>query len=200
MLNWLKKKLNNYSEFYNDHLNGATAVVSEDVNLGKFYAIKNFGHLEIQKGVSFDDFSKIVVQNPMSKLTIAPNTIFRRFANILVMEAGELQIGSQVFFNNSVSINCLGSVKIGNNSLFGENVKIYDHNHVFDSLQKNIAAQGMNIGKVCIGNNCWIGSNVTILKDVVIGDNSIIGAHCLVYKSISANSILKSDGSITMRY
>lgn len=44
-------------------------------------------------------------------------------------------------------------------------------------------------GKVVIGNNVWLGENVTILKGVEIGDNVIIGAGSIVTKSIPSNSV-----------
>lgn len=44
-------------------------------------------------------------------------------------------------------------------------------------------------GKVIIGNNVWLGENVTILKGVEIGDNVIIGAGSIVTKSIPSDSI-----------
>ena len=44
-------------------------------------------------------------------------------------------------------------------------------------------------GKVCIGNNVYIATNVTLLKGVTIGDNCIIGAGSVVNKSIPANSV-----------
>ena len=42
---------------------------------------------------------------------------------------------------------------------------------------------------ITIGENCWIGRNVSILKGVTIGDNSVIAANSVVTKSIPANSI-----------
>lgn len=44
-------------------------------------------------------------------------------------------------------------------------------------------------GKVKIGDNVWLGENVTILKGVTIGDNVIIGIGSLVTKDIPANSV-----------
>ena len=44
-------------------------------------------------------------------------------------------------------------------------------------------------GKVKIGNNVWMGENVTILKGVTIGDNVIIGIGSIVTKDIPSNSI-----------
>ena len=45
----------------------------------------------------------------------------------------------------------------------GENVKMYDHNHVFEDIDLPIKKQGMKIGEINIGENCWLGANVTIL-------------------------------------
>lgn len=44
-------------------------------------------------------------------------------------------------------------------------------------------------GKVKIGNNVWLGENVSILKGVTIGDNVIIGLGAVVTKDIPSNSI-----------
>ncbi len=41
----------------------------------------------------------------------------------------QLIIGDNVFMNNYCSINCLDEIEIGENTLFGEGVKLYDHNH-----------------------------------------------------------------------
>jgi maltose O-acetyltransferase len=42
---------------------------------------------------------------------------------------------------------------------------------------------------VTIGNDVWIGGNVTILPGVTIGDNCTIGAGSVVTHDIPANSI-----------
>ena len=40
-----------------------------------------------------------------------------------------------------------------------------------------------------IGDNCWIGADVTILPGVTIGDNSVIGAGSVVTKDIPSNVV-----------
>ena len=40
--------------------------------------------------------------------------------------------------------------------------------------------------------------HVTILNNVEIGDNVIVGANCLIYKSIPANSIVKLNTGYTI--
>lgn len=42
---------------------------------------------------------------------------------------------------------------------------------------------------IAIGDNCWLGGDVTILPGVTIGNNTIIGAGSVVTKDIPANVI-----------
>lgn len=127
---------------------------------------------------------------------IGKNCRFRKWTNINANSGGRIIIGNGVFINNGCSINAHKSISIGDNVLFGENVCIYDHNYNFSDITKTIASQGHKSTEIDIGNNCWIGSNVTILRGVTIGDGSIIGANCLIYKSIPPYSIVKSNTTI----
>ena len=111
----------------------------------------------------------------------------------VVIEKGAKCTIEKAFFNNYCSINCQESITIGKNCLFGENVKIYDHNHVFSRIDIPFSAQGFKTAPIIIGNNVWIGSNCTILKGVTIGDNVVIGANCLINQNIPSNSIVKQS-------
>lgn len=118
--------------------------------------------------------------------------------NVKMHKGSNIRIGNDVFFNNYCSLNSLGHIEIGNHCIFGEGVKIYDHNHKYKKSNVIIKEQGFSIGKVSIGDNCWVGSNVTILNNVKIGKNVVIGANCLIHKSIPDNSIVKNNSDITI--
>ncbi len=64
---------------------------------------------------------------------------------------------------------------------------------------KLIQQQGYSLGKIIFGNNCWIGSNVVILKDVTIGNNVVIGANCVIYKFIPENSIVINQQNLVIK-
>lgn len=102
---------------------------------------------------------------------------------------GILQIEDNCFFNNNCSINCLKNIYIGANSIFGENVLFYDHDHKFS---KNLGAQtpGFISENIHIGKNCWIGAGVIILKGTVIGDNSVVAAGTIVKGKYPDNSLI----------
>ena len=49
--------------------------------------------------------------------------------------------------------------------------------------------EGVNVGEIFIGNNVWIGRNVTILKGARIGDNCVIATGSIVTGEIPANHV-----------
>ena len=69
-------------------------------------------------------------------------------------------------------------------------MKLYDHNHSYQRNENNlkISHSEFTTAPISIGKNCWLGSNVVILKGVEIGDNCIIGAGCVIHKNVPANS------------
>lgn len=132
------------------------------------------------------------------KIDLSYDLQFRRNFWINIKDNGRLIIKNGCFFNNDCSLSCRGEIYIGENSIFGENVKFYDSNHVYKTTGKSTREEGFNKGKIKIGSNCWIGSNVTILRNVSIGDNSVIGANVLVYKDIPKNSVVKLKQDLIM--
>lgn len=132
------------------------------------------------------------------KLNVGKNSTFRRNFSLMIGNQGKVTIGKNCFFNNSCSLNALGEIFIGKGTIFGENVKIYDHNHRFNIFSKSIKEQGFSVGKVYIGNHCWIGSNVVILKDSVIEDNCVIGAGCVISGHIKKKSLVRLHNNYSL--
>ncbi len=127
------------------------------------------------------------------RFQIGKSTTFRKEFTLIIGDKGKVQIGSNCFFNNYCSITAIDRIEIGNDCLFGENVKVYDHNHRYRDIQMPIKEQGYSVSPIIIGNHCWIGSNVTILKGVIIGDNAVIGAGCIIYKDVPSNTIVMNN-------
>lgn len=60
--------------------------------------------------------------------------------------------------------------------------------HALQVRDRNNPAR-VNTADIQIGNHCFIGANVTVLKGVNIGDGSVIGAGSVVTRSIPANAL-----------
>ena len=153
---------------------------------------------DIHCSLVLDRNSDITFGSNRAFLRIEENVYFRKHCNIYMYKEGKLTIRKNIFFNNYCSISCLGEIEIGEGTIFGEGVKLYDHNHdyVFNTNGLNVMRDDFKIGKIKVGSNCWIGSNVIILNNVEIGDNVIVGANCLVYKSIPPNTIVKAQTAL----
>jgi len=128
-----------------------------------------------------------------SRLKIGKGTTWRRKLLVMISDEGNIKIGKNCFFNNYCSLNSNVGITIGENCLFGENVKIYDHNHKFADASVPIKQQGFSNAEITIGNNCWIGSNVTVLKGAVIGNHCVIGAGAVISGSIPENTVVKPE-------
>lgn len=130
------------------------------------------------------------------RLTIGKNVCFRKGFVINISKNGSLIIGSNTFFNNYCSINCRESIRIGENNLFGEGVKIYDHNHVFNDKRINIKKE-FKSKKIVIGNRNWFGSNVIVLSGAKVGDYNVFGAGTIIASEYGSGIIAKADNKIT---
>ncbi|VLK80825.1 exopolysaccharide biosynthesis protein, acetyltransferase [Streptococcus pneumoniae] len=129
-------------------------------------------------------------------LLVGTNVICRNFENFHV-SSGKLILHNGVFINNSCSFNCIERIEIGSGTMMGEGVRFYDHDHIYTA--ETIEKWQWTSAPIVVGRDCWIGSNVTILKGVTIGDNTIIGAGCLIRNDVPANSVVYNDGNLVVK-
>lgn len=155
----------------------------------------------IKSGLKIGISNHFILYPKIVKFILGKNISFRNYIHIIIQNGGSLEIKNNVFFNNNCSINCLESISIGENTLFGENVKLYDHNHFYERNTEGLVVSHSEFttAPIAIGKNCWLGSNVVVLKGVTIGDNSIIGAGCVIYKDIPANSTIVNQQNLNIK-
>lgn len=116
--------------------------------------------------------------------------------NVVISSPGGCMcIGRGVSFNDNCYIVCHGELIVGDCCAFGPSVCVVDHNHNFDEMG---IGKGLKVGKIVIGKKCWIGANVVILKDTVIGDGCVIGAGAVVKGNIPAHSLVVSNRELVV--
>lgn len=128
------------------------------------------------------------------RLKIGKGVRFRNGFKLFISNSGYVEIGNKCFFNSFCTIDCMGKIIIKEHNLFGENVKLYDHNHLFEQKKIN---RGTNykIGEISIGNNNWIATGVIILKDVSIGDNNVVSAGTILSGKFKNDLIITNQGN-----
>lgn len=132
-----------------------------------------------------------------SKIQFGTNLVSDGRGSIIIDDNGELYIGNKVYFNDGLMISCKQKVTIGEECMFGPNVKIFDNDHKFD--KDNGVSSEHTTEQIKIGKSCWIASNVVILKGTEIGDNCVIGAGCVVQGKIPRASIVTQDRKLLIR-
>jgi acetyltransferase-like isoleucine patch superfamily enzyme len=96
--------------------------------------------------------------------------------------------------------NAAQSVTIGKNVLFASNVLITDSDHVVEPGGAPVTRNGKFMTRpVRIEDNCWIGQNAVILKGVIVGHDSVIGANTVVTRDVPPCSVVAGNPARIVR-
>lgn len=98
-----------------------------------------------------------------------------------------ISIGENFYANFGLSILDAAKVTFGKNAFIGPNVGIYAAGHPLDAKERNTLIEYAK--PIAIGDNVWIGGDVTIVPGVSIGDNCVIGAGSVVTKDVPPNTL-----------
>ena len=93
-----------------------------------------------------------------------------------------ISIGNNFYTNHNCTILDGAKVTFGDNVFIAPNVVFSSAGHAIDAEQR---AKGLEIAlPINVGDDVWIGANVSVLPGVSIGSNTIIGAGSVVNKDI----------------
>lgn len=97
-------------------------------------------------------------------------------------------VGNNCFiFSEKVETSEPYLVSIGNNVTISYNVCFNTHD---DSVEAYYNRDSLIVGKITIGDNCFIGVGSILLPGVTLADNCIVGAGSVVTKSFKEGSVL----------
>ena len=96
-----------------------------------------------------------------------------------------ITIGDGTYVNVNCSFIDDGRITIGRRVMFGPSVNIATVSHPINPAMREF----MFADPVTIGDDCWIGANVTICPGVTIGDGVTIGAGSVVTHDIPAHTV-----------
>ena len=157
-----------------EFFNKKNIVIGNNVNIGNFVKLYALGReaLTIGNNVNIGSFSQIVISTTFNDL------------------GKYIKIGNNVGIGEFSYLGGAGGLEIGNDTIIGQYFSAHPENHNYEDKGLLIREQGVNRKGIKIGSNCWIGSKVTILDGVTIGDNCIVAAGAVVTQSFRENVLI----------
>lgn len=161
---------------------------------GRAVQVRSPLKLSVGQSVVIDDYVRIDAHSSQG-ITLGDRVTVGRFAMIsgsgVVAEPGVgITVGSNTAIGTRNIIWGQGGVVIGSNCLFGPGVTIISENHRYSDAEQLIRSQGSVRAPITIGDDCWLGSNVTVLAGVSVGKGCVIAAGSIVTKDIESDSIV----------
>lgn len=128
-------------------------------------------------------------------VSIGDNVGIGAFSRVVVSTTfdnpGEfIKIGNNVGIGEFAYLGGAGGLTIDDDCIIGQYFSCHPENHITENIYENIRHQGVTRKGINIGRNCWIGSKVTILDGVSIGEGCIIAAGAVVTQSFPENSVI----------
>ncbi len=103
---------------------------------------------------------------------------------------GFIRIGNSVGMGEFAYLGGTGGLEIGDECIIGQYFSCHPENHIITDPEQPIRFQGVTRNGIRIGSNCWIGSKVTILDGVSIGEGCVIAAGAVVNRSFPPGSVV----------
>ena len=79
---------------------------------------------------------------------------------------------------------------VGRECVIADRVMLIDFDHGVVDVERPIRLQGIYKRDVDVGNNCWIGYGVCVLRGVTVGDNCILGSSAVVTGDVPDNAVV----------
>ena len=175
-------------KFYNFKKRGKFLFFGKNVQLLYRSNIRFGNNVNVSDNVKFSGLGK-------GNLKIGDNVSIGSFSQLIISTSFN-NIGAYIIVGNNVGMGEFayigggGGSTIGDNTIIGQYFSMHPENHNFSNSDLLIREQGVTRKGIQVGVNCWIGSKVSILDGVNVGDNCVIAAGSVVTKSFPENSLI----------
>jgi maltose O-acetyltransferase len=133
--------------------------------------------------------------------------LFRRAGKNLLIYPGvyiifshRMTAGRRVAINVGTYIDAGGGLDIGDHVMVGPHCAISSREHSSEPTGMPMCYQPVRYRKILIGNDVWIGANVSIRGGVKIGDGSVVAAGAVVIEDVPPNAIVGGVPAKILRY
>lgn len=113
---------------------------------------------------------------------------------------GNISLGRNVFLGPYTAVYGHGGVSIGDQTLISMHCRILSSNHTVPAFDTDIRSQPDVLLSTKIGRDVWLGTGVTVLGGVSIGDGCVVGAGAVVTKSLPPGAIAMGVPAVVKRF
>jgi acetyltransferase-like isoleucine patch superfamily enzyme len=122
------------------------------------------------------------------------------YPSVYIIFSHRMTVGRRVAINVGTYIDAGGGLDIGDYVMIGPHCVISSREHSIDPTGAPMCYQPVRYGTIAIGNDVWIGANVSIRGGVKIGDGSVVAAGAVVVRDVPPNAIVGGVPAKVLRY
>lgn len=107
-----------------------------------------------------------------------------------------LRVGANVFVNHGCTLNDIGGIAIGDDTMIGPNVSLLSSGHPTAVAERRA---GITVAPIVLGRNVWIGAGATVLGGVTVGDGAVVAAAAVVTRDVPAGTLAAGNPARVVR-
>ena len=107
-----------------------------------------------------------------------------------------LSLGANVFVNHGCTLNDMGDIEIGSDTMIGPNVSLLTSGHPTPVAER---LAGITIAPIRIGASVWIGAGAIVIGGVSVGDGAVIAAGAVVSRDVPPATLVAGVPARTIR-
>lgn len=116
--------------------------------------------------------------------------------NVRIKDGVTIKFPSAIAFGDDLTVNqyCYldgyGGIEIGKQVMMGAGTKVISASHITDRTDTPMLFQGLRKEPVKVGDDVWLGFDVKLLGNSVVGDKTIVAANAVVTKAFPQSGIV----------
>lgn len=110
-----------------------------------------------------------------------------------------LLLGEDIYIGPDSWFVLRGKCQVGNGTIFGPRCKIHTSNHNYEGEMLPYD-HIYNVKDVCIGENVWIGADVSIMPGVTIGEGAVVAACSCLTKDVPPLAVVGGNPAKVIKY
>jgi acetyltransferase-like isoleucine patch superfamily enzyme len=103
---------------------------------------------------------------------------------------GEVAVGAKSVLGQECTISAYQHVSIGRECIIADRVMMIDFDHGVVETERPIREQGIYKRDVRVGHNVWIGYGACLLRGVTVGNNCVIGTNSVVNRDVPDDAVV----------